>query len=202
MMTSDQAHCQTSSKRRRGYFARLLPVATLSIAWFHAHGAHADEPRATPSVAKTAARLDVIPGRVSSHYPIVSKGNNVELTRTKTGAWNLKMSIRSPARKGAESWAGYCWDINLVNGNDYQTLKAMFSAVEKPAEVQFKLEQKDNRTQERALRFPAVPEVAIPLSNYPAVRPAIARFCLALGVNAEVKTPTDCEVTLTSVVLE
>lgn len=201
MTTSSQPNHRTSSAGRYGSFAGALPIVALSLAWLHAPGVHAGDQRAEPSTPKKTT-LDVVPGRVSTHYAIVSAGNEVRVERTETGAWSLAMSILSPARKGEESWAGYCWDINQVNGNDFRTLKATFDAVTRPVELQFKLEQKDNRTQERVLRFPTVRPVVIPLSNYPAVRPAIARFCLAMAVNAEAKTPVHCEVTLSSVVFE
>jgi hypothetical protein len=205
MVGTSEVSCHAfSHKGTRGWFTQPLLVAALGAAWLHAQSTFAAEsvtPRPAPSTSKTAA-FNLVPDRVSSHYSILSKGNKVDAERITDGAWKLKLSVRRPARAGTESYAGYCWDINLVNGNTYDKLTVRFTAVERPTDLQFKLEQRDNGTQERVLRLPAVPEVAIPLSNYPAVRPAIARFCLALAVGPAGKTPTDCEVTLTTVTLE
>jgi hypothetical protein len=81
---------------------------------------------------------------------------------------------------GDQAWAGYCWDINLVDLRSHGNLHVVFSEIAEAAELQFKLEGEDNRNQDRVLRFPAS-EVVIPLDSFPHVRDKVARFCLILA---------------------
>jgi hypothetical protein len=141
-----------------------------------------------------------VPERVSNHYPIQSSGNSVQVERTKTGDYHLKFRAVAP-RGVEESWAGYCWDINLVNAEPYETLKVTFANVAKPQELQFKLERQDSSIQDRVLRFPASPDTRIPLGSYLRVRHAVERFCLVLPAKRENGT-LEADVTLSSVSIE
>lgn len=145
--------------------------------------------------------VNLVPGQVSDHFPIQSSGNNVAMKRTDTGEWNLKLSA-VPRKAAEESWAGYCWALNVVDGRSYENLRVRFSQVAKPQELQFKLEKKDNRFQDRALRFPTVGDVQIPLGNFPQVQSGIGRFCVVLAAPIGVTKTVDADVTLAEAWLE
>ncbi|MBN2340574.1 MAG: hypothetical protein JXX29_14410 [Deltaproteobacteria bacterium] len=144
--------------------------------------------------------LVVIPDRVSDHFPIQSSGNDVNMTRTETGEFNLTFKVR-PKKRAPESWAGYCWNLNRVEGNKYENLIVNFTSVDKAAELQFKLEQEKD-VQQRVLRYPSVAGVKIPLDNYPAVRPEVHRFCLAMEAPNDAEKITVAKVTLKNVIFE
>ncbi len=164
-----------------------------------ADGAEAGNLAPATQIARPTT-VGLVPERVSSHYPIQSSGNSVRMSRTKNGDYLLKFHAVAP-RGTEESWSGYCFDLNLVNAEPYETLRATFTSLAKPEELQFKLEKNDSRIQDRVLRFPVAPDTRIPLSSYLRVRHAVERFCLVLPASRESGT-LDAEVTLSSVSIE
>jgi hypothetical protein len=178
------------------------PVSPTTGAGGTAPGAASGGAPAAHGESSTQRRpINLVPGQVSDHFPIQSSGNSVTLKRMDNGEWNLRMSV-VPRKAAEESWAGYCWALSAVDGRPHENLKVRFSQIAKPQELQFKLEKKDNRFQDRALRIPVVGDVLIPVSNFPTVQGSIGRFCLVLAAPIGTLKTVEAEVTMAEVLLE
>jgi hypothetical protein len=180
--------------------AVLTPTSSGTASIEQSSGTEAPDASAAES-RKATSPISLVPDRVSDHFPIQSSGNNVNVSRTNNGEWNLQL-MTVPRRGAEESWAGYCWALSEVDGRAYQNLRVRFSRVVRAQELQFKLETKDNRFQDRSLRMPAVGDVQIPISNFPTVQSAIGRFCLVLASPSGVTRNVDADVTMAQVSLE
>ena len=129
----------------------------------------------------TPPELVLVPDRVSNHYASKSTdlACSVTVDRVPDG-WKLAFVAAGRERGSDQAWAGYCWDMSLVDLRHHGSLHVVFPEIVESAELQFKLEGSDPGDQDRVLRFPAS-EVVIPLSNFPRVRDKVGRFCLMLA---------------------